>query len=163
LECENGAIGQISQTICGFEMRGVIWVIGTKAAVLAETIYSPTGNRGVRMLKPHQKNIEDDVRMDIINTRYYGEEIYELHSIEDHVREFVRCIVEDREPPVTCIEGKKDVELALAVEKSARERNPVKLPLNGTPRFAIERLCTEEDIKNYYASLQRTSANSLEP
>jgi UDP-N-acetyl-2-amino-2-deoxyglucuronate dehydrogenase len=45
------------------------------------------------------------------------------------IQDFVRAIVEDREPAVNGEEGRKAVELIMAIYQSGRTGQPVKLPL----------------------------------
>jgi len=137
-EYEDGGIGQVSQTINGFDMRTTLWVIGTEAAILGKAIYSDEGNWGERLFKPHQRDIPSDRDPKIVKKRKFGEEIYEMVSIEEHVRDFVDRIVEDRGPLVTGVGGRKTIELCLAAEKSARTGEVVKLPLEGSSDFARE-------------------------
>jgi predicted dehydrogenase len=49
------------------------------------------------------------------------------HAAQD--RDFLRAILEDRAPLVTGEEGRKVVEMVAAIYRSAKERRPVRLPL----------------------------------
>jgi predicted dehydrogenase len=49
------------------------------------------------------------------------------HRLQD--RDFLQAIIEDREPMVSGVEGRKTVELFTAVYRSQRDRRPVKFPL----------------------------------
>ena len=50
------------------------------------------------------------------------------HRLQD--RDFLRAVLEDREPLVTGIEGRKVVELFTAIYRSQRDGKPVKFPLD---------------------------------
>jgi myo-inositol 2-dehydrogenase/D-chiro-inositol 1-dehydrogenase len=43
------------------------------------------------------------------------------------MKAFIRCILEDKEPPVTGIDGRIPVAMGLAAWKSYREKRPVRL------------------------------------
>lgn len=160
----SGAVGQISQTINGFETHGTIWTIGTKGSVLASITYSPFGNQGVMRYTPHPENIVDEYRgisrIDnkveyIVKTRCFGDEVFEIHAMERHIQRFVEDIVEDREPLVTGEDGRKSVELCLAAEMSARNNEPVRLPLRKSPDFALDRAREGiEDREDYLKLVQ---------
>jgi predicted dehydrogenase len=49
------------------------------------------------------------------------------HLLQD--RDFLQAILEDREPAVTGVEGRKTVELFTAIYRSQRDASPVKFPL----------------------------------
>jgi len=155
LEYEGGGIGNFSQTINGFGNSAIMWVIGTKSCVLANLTYDPKGDLVVMMLKAHQKDIEEDRRPEIVRTKNYsGIMSTYLESIDRHFQEFVNRIEKGEEPPITGIDGRKAVELCLAADKSARERQPVKLPLRETPGFEEKELAQEE-ISKYYANTKK--------
>jgi UDP-N-acetyl-2-amino-2-deoxyglucuronate dehydrogenase len=44
----------------------------------------------------------------------------------------MQAIIDDREPAVTGVEGRKHVELFTAIYRSQRDRRPVKFPLAAT-------------------------------
>jgi len=46
------------------------------------------------------------------------------------IQDFLRAIIEDREPAVTGEEGRKQVEIFTAIYRSQRDRRPVKFPLD---------------------------------
>jgi UDP-N-acetyl-2-amino-2-deoxyglucuronate dehydrogenase len=45
------------------------------------------------------------------------------------VEDFLRAVIEDREPAVTGVEGRKTVELFTGIYRSRRDRGPVRFPL----------------------------------
>ncbi len=50
------------------------------------------------------------------------------HQLQD--QDFLQAILEDREPAITGIEGRKTVELFTAIYRSQRDRRPVQFPLD---------------------------------
>jgi predicted dehydrogenase len=50
------------------------------------------------------------------------------HRLQD--RDFLRAVLEDREPMVTGVEGRKVVEIFTAIYRSQRDGKPVKFPLD---------------------------------
>ena len=65
---------------------------------------------------------EDEVAFEAHDaTTYY-------HRLQD--QDFLRAIVEDRDPMVTGVEGRKTVEIFTAIYRSQRDRQPVKFPLD---------------------------------
>lgn len=60
------------------------------------------------------------------------------HYHELQIQDFLRAIIEDREPVVNGREGRKHVEIFTAIYRSQRDRKPVKFPLDaerGSERF----------------------------
>ncbi len=51
------------------------------------------------------------------------------NSVYEEVKHFVNCIIEGKQPEMSGIEGRKDLEIVLAAYKSARENRVVSLPL----------------------------------
>ena len=141
LEFESGAIGQLSETINGFGLQDTIWAIGTKASILAKSPHpSLASTRGILMFKPHQRDMMDDWRLDIVRRKTFDEKDLLRKIIVRHLQEFIDCIVKDKDLPVTGEDGRKAVEICLAAEKSAMDEKTVKLHLKQTPQFALERL-----------------------
>jgi predicted dehydrogenase len=60
-------------------------------------------------------------------TRYY-------HSVQD--RDFIRAVLEDRDPMITGREGRKTVEISTAIYRSQRDGGPVRFPLR--PEEGVE-------------------------
>jgi predicted dehydrogenase len=48
-------------------------------------------------------------------------------GIDTEVREFIRCIREDREPPVTAEDGLEDLRVIMAIYESSRKGEKVAL------------------------------------
>jgi UDP-N-acetyl-2-amino-2-deoxyglucuronate dehydrogenase len=65
---------------------------------------------------------DKDLFTKIDATSYY-------HYLQD--RDFLRSILEDRQPLVPGVEGRKVVELSTAIYRSQRDGKPVKFPLDG--------------------------------
>ncbi len=116
-------------TINGFDMRATYWIIGAKATMLGRSIYSEEGNWAERFFKPQQKDIMSDRDPKIVQKRKFGEEMYEMVSIQEHVKNFVDSIIKGEEPLVSGVDGRKSVEIGIAAEKSVIVGEPVKLPL----------------------------------
>jgi predicted dehydrogenase len=72
------------------------------------------------LLKEWQAEDETRCRSIDIMTHYHGLQ----------VQDFLRSILEDREPAVNGEEGRKHVELFTAIYRSQRDRRPVKFPLD---------------------------------
>jgi len=115
LRYANGAVGSIDnsrQAVYGYDQR--VEVFGSKGGVVVSNltpdnaIYSNAG--GVHAAKPLYFFIE----------RYTEAYIAEM-------KEFIACILEDKSPSVTGIDGRIPVVMGLAAWKSYRENRPVKL------------------------------------
>lgn len=115
LRYANGVIGSIDnsrQAVYGYDQR--IEVFGSKGNVVANNntpdnaVFSDV--EGVHSAKPVYFFLE----------RYMGAYVAEM-------KEFIACVVEDKTPPVTGIDGRVPVVMGLAAWKSYRENRPVKL------------------------------------
>lgn len=65
---------------------------------------------------------EDRATFQRIDTATY------YHQVQD--QDFIRALLEDREPSVTGVEGRKTVELFTAIYRSQRDHRPIEFPLN---------------------------------
>ena len=123
LKFKNGALGTIiSSTACypGFEER--IEVSGSKGTM---ELYK---NR----IRTREIMGEDKVPNSEVADRGSGAADAQAISNEGHIaqiKDFCRAIIEDREPFITGEEGRKPLEIILAVYESAKARKPVSLPL----------------------------------
>lgn len=123
LKYKNGALGTIiSSTACypGFEER--IEVSGTKGTM---EMYK---NR----IRTREIMGEEKAATSQAAERGSGAADAQAISNEGHVaqiKDFCRAIIEDRDPFITGEEGRKPLEIILAVYESARMKKPVKLPL----------------------------------
>jgi len=52
------------------------------------------------------------------------------HYHKLQIQDFLQAIIEGREPAVTGREGRKVIELIIAIYRSQRDRRPVKFPLD---------------------------------
>jgi predicted dehydrogenase len=150
LEFKNGGIGSFWQTINGFGNRAKMWIIGTKACILATLTYSPKWDIVETLLKVHQKDLKRDRQLNLINTKRYGG-IFETYdqSIEAHFKEVANNLSSNKNFPITGEDGKKAVELCLAAEKSAQEKCIITLPLEKTPGLENKKISSKE-INQYY-------------
>jgi myo-inositol 2-dehydrogenase/D-chiro-inositol 1-dehydrogenase len=115
LRYANGAIGSIDnsrQAVYGYDQR--VEVFGSKGGIVAvnktpdSAVYSDAD--GVHSAKPLYFFIE----------RYTEAYIAEM-------KEFMTCVLEDKSPSVTGVDGRIPVVMGLAAWKSYRENRPVKL------------------------------------
>lgn len=150
LEFKKGGIGSFWQTINGFGNSGTMWIIGTKACLLATLTYSPNGDIVETLLKVHQKDLKKDRQPNLINAKRYGG-IFETYdqSIRAHFEELSNNLLSNKNFPITGEDGKRAVELCLAAEKSAQEKLPITLPLKKTPGLENKKLSINE-INQYY-------------
>jgi myo-inositol 2-dehydrogenase/D-chiro-inositol 1-dehydrogenase len=114
LKLENGAIAVIDnsrEAAYGYDQRAEVF--GSKGAVETSNDCDSTAvistKGGVVSEKP----------------QYFFLERY-MQSFADEMKEFVECIVEDKEVPVGGIDGLKPVIIGLAAKKSLAEGRPVK-------------------------------------
>ncbi len=123
LKFKNGAQGTIiSSTACypGFEER--IEVHGTKGTM---ELYK-------NLIRTREIMGEKKVEAKETADRGSGAADAQAISNEGHVaqiKDFCQAIIEDREPLITGAEGRKPLEIILAVYESAKTKKPVKLPL----------------------------------
>ena len=115
LRFKNGAIGTIDNSrkaVYGYDQRVEVFGSGGMLMVQNETpnraIYS--NGEGVQAAKP----------------LYFFLERY-AQSFIDEMKDFVDCIHEGTTPPVTGIDGRIPVVMAMAAAKSVKEHRPVKL------------------------------------
>ena len=115
LRFANGAIGTIDnsrQAVYGYDQRVEVFGSGGMAATLnntaENTVYS--SGEGVQSAKP----------------LYFFLERY-MESFIAEMADFVDSIVEDRQPPVTGMDGRFPVLMAMAAHRSYRENRPVRL------------------------------------
>jgi predicted dehydrogenase len=155
LTFKGGAIGNFSQTITGFGNRSVVWVMGTKACILGELVYSQKGDTIVMLFKKHQKELQADRKLDLVKTTTYPGiiETYD-QSITAHFNDFVNRLNSSRDPLVTGLDGRSAVEICLAAEKSAFEKTPVSLPLKSTPNLD-DRILTKNEVQQYLNDVHR--------
>jgi len=115
LRYQNGAIGVIDnsrQAVYGYDQR--IEVFGSEGGIV---VTNPTADLAV---------LSDADGVYSAKPLYYFPERY-AESFIAEVREFIECVQEDRVPPVTGIDARVPVAMAIAALKSSRENRPVKL------------------------------------
>ena len=111
---ENGAA-------VGVQTDGGAMFIAGMSSVLEPPINDIWTVPGEELLLP-QWQTEDRAAFEKLDpTTYY-------HRVQD--QEFLQAILENREPAVTAVEGRKTVELFSAIYRSQRDRRPVKFPLD---------------------------------
>jgi len=116
LEFENGVIAEVDASVnCsyGYDVRTEIF--GTKGAIRIE-IDKATG-----ILEFGKNGVVHDYPKWFID-RF-------LHAYINEIREFVKAIINDKDPPVTVEDGRAAVEIAVAAQISASEKVPIRLPL----------------------------------
>jgi predicted dehydrogenase len=118
VELENGALGMIECTTCAYPDFGdSIHIYGERGTVITDgtppriTFFEVIDSE----FKPNLAELEE------------RKEPFTLHR--NVIADFVEAIRENREPIVNGREGRKAVELILALYKSAREGREVELPL----------------------------------
>ena len=115
LRFANGAIGTIDncrQAPYGYDQR--VEVFGSKGAIATENCYP---NRAVISTA---ESVRRDLPLNFFMDRY-------LDSFASELRAFVDAIVHDRPTPVSGLDGRAPVVMALAAQKSHREGRPVAL------------------------------------
>ncbi len=115
LRFRNGAIGTIDNSrkaVYGYDQR--VEILGSEGAV-------STGNRYPNdAVLSTAAAIRRDLPLNFFMDRY-------LESFAEELRAFVAAVVEDRPAPVTGIDGRIPVIMALAARKSLDEHRPVRL------------------------------------
>ncbi|MHA1369590.1 MAG: inositol 2-dehydrogenase [Promethearchaeota archaeon] len=115
LNFENGAFGIIDnsrQAVYGYDQR--VEVFGSKGAAIAEN----DKPNSVKLFK------KGSTLMDPIP--YFFLERYN-ESYVTEMKEFIHCIIDDKKPPVSGIDGLNAVLIAMAAKKSMEENRPVKI------------------------------------
>ena len=115
LKFANGAMGTIDnsrQAVYGYDQR--VEVFGSKGMahvtndLPSTAVYSHAG--GIQSEKPLHFFLE----------RY-------MDAYAEEMRQFCACLVDDTEPPVTGVDGRQPVIMAMAAQRSFEENRPVKL------------------------------------
>lgn len=116
LRFENGALGVIDncrEAVYGYDQRTEAH--GSKGCIMVDNDRPNTS-----LLMTAQGGLTEKFL-------WFFVERYREAFVEE-IRAFVRAVVEDKEPPVTGIDGLKAVLIARAADMSAREGRPVKVP-----------------------------------
>ena len=125
LKFANGVIGTIDncrQAPYGYDQR--VEVLGSKGAIATANNYP---NQAVISTA---ESIRRDLPLNFFMDRY-------IDSFANELRQFIAAVIEDKPTPVTGIDGRIPVVMALAARKSYEERRPVKLNEIGGPREAL--------------------------
>jgi myo-inositol 2-dehydrogenase/D-chiro-inositol 1-dehydrogenase len=115
LKFANGAIGTIDNSrraVYGYDQR--VEVFGSAGMV-------QVGNEvGTTAVYSHAQAIESEKPLYFFLERY-------MAAYAEEMRQFVACLVEDTEPPVSGIDGRIPVVMGLAAWKSYQENRPIKV------------------------------------
>jgi UDP-N-acetyl-2-amino-2-deoxyglucuronate dehydrogenase len=143
IRLKNGALGVIETTVSTKPQLGSrISIHGENGASLS-VLEDPEGYVGVNDVWQIPGEEEEAARL-LAQERAGADFMYRTTTDPDgsrrsehrglyhglQIRDFVRAIREDREPAVTAEEGRKAVEIILAIYESGRTGQPVKLPLD---------------------------------
>jgi len=115
LQFENGVIGTIDNSrraVFGYDQR--VEVFGAKG--MAET----SNNYPNSVVVSGPEAIARDLPLNFFLDRYIDSYVAEL-------TEFVRCVAQDRPPPVTGIDGRRPVQIGMAARRSLDLHRPVKV------------------------------------
>lgn len=115
LKFANGAIGVIDNSrkaVYGYDQR--VEVFGSKGQI---TVYND---------KPTSVEVSTEETVSTDKPKYFFLERY-TDSFITEVKDFVKAVIEDKEVPVSGIDGLKSVEIGLAAKKSLETNQPVKL------------------------------------
>jgi myo-inositol 2-dehydrogenase/D-chiro-inositol 1-dehydrogenase len=115
LRFENGVMGTIDnsrQAVYGYDQR--VEVFGSKGCVTADNNYPNTARIS------DAQCVHRDLPLNFFMERYIASYIAEM-------RAFVRCVLEDKTPPVTGVDGRVPVVMGYAAKKSVQENRPVRL------------------------------------
>ena len=125
LRFTSGALGVIQASVSHSPtLWSRITVLGANGAA-ASVLEQPEGNmaRNDIWTIPGEEHLPEQWWAQEQDTRSFP-----THHVLQ-IQDFLRAIVEDREPAVTGAEGRKAVEIILAIYQSARTGEPVRLPL----------------------------------
>ena len=115
LRFENGAIGTIDNSrkaVYGYDQR--LEVFGSQGCVTADNDFPNTA------LISNAQCVQRDLPLNFFMDRYIESYIAEM-------KEFIECVLKDKEPSVTGIDGRIPVVMGYAAKKSFQENRPVKL------------------------------------
>jgi UDP-N-acetyl-2-amino-2-deoxyglucuronate dehydrogenase len=136
---ENGALGNVvvsnsqkpglygkvhvhgsSGASVGVQTDGGAMFISGMSSVLEPPVNDLWTVPGEQSLLEHWKEEDAEFFRTIDATSYY-------HKLQ--IEDFLRAVLEGRQPEVTGLEGRKTVELFTAIYRSKRDRRPVRFPL----------------------------------
>jgi predicted dehydrogenase len=150
---------------------------GAMGTIIASTAIYPgmderleiTGTRGTIVMNKNRiafREIMDEKKREAVEVMDRGSGAADAQAItnEGHVaqiRDFCRAILEGREPAITGEEGRKPLEIILAVYESAKTGLPVKLPLKSTSGKSGTGTATGKSRRRYRG--KKTAAKAEEP
>jgi len=143
LRFRNGAIGVIFTTVSTNPQLGSrITVTGENGATIG-VLEHPEGRAGINDVwtipgeeeEAARRLAEEQAHPDFMfrprnlppDERLLAERPLTYHGLQ--IQDFVRAVAEDRQPAVTAEEGRKAVEIIMAIYESGRTGQPVRLPL----------------------------------
>lgn len=115
LKFANGAMGAIDNSrraVYGYDQR--VEVFGSAGSIRTDNNYSNTA------VISAGDNIRRDLPLNFFMDRY-------VDSFLTEMREFVDCVINDKQVPVTGLDGRAPVAMALAAKESLLTNRPVKL------------------------------------
>jgi myo-inositol 2-dehydrogenase/D-chiro-inositol 1-dehydrogenase len=115
LRYESGVVGTIDnsrQAVYGYDQR--VEVFGSGGCVTADNDYPNTA------LISDAQRVHRDLPLNFFMERYVEAYITEMKA-------FIQCVLEDKTPPVTGIDGRVPVVMGYAAKKSLQENRPVRL------------------------------------
>ncbi len=115
LHFENGVIGTIDnsrQAVYGYDQR--VEVFGSAGCIKVRNDYPNTA------VVSGAGNVHRDLPLNFFVDRY-------VESYVDELKAFIECVVEDKTPPVTGMDGRLPVVMGYTARKSYAENRPVKL------------------------------------
>jgi myo-inositol 2-dehydrogenase/D-chiro-inositol 1-dehydrogenase len=115
LRFDNGVIGTIDNSRCavyGYDQR--VEVLGSQGMIETSNNYESNA------VVSDRRSVHRDLPLNFFLERY-------TQSYIDELSAFVGCVLDGKTPPVTGDDGRAAVMLALAAERSARSRRPVRV------------------------------------
>ena len=112
---ENGVIGTIDNSrraVYGYDQQ--VEVFGSGGSVHSGNDFPNTA------LISDSRGVRRDLPLNFFMDRY-------VEAYVDELRTFVACIREDKDPPVTGIDGRQAILMGYAAKRSYKEHRPVKL------------------------------------
>ena len=141
LSHENGIHSQYSHTVVGNQFHHDVWLIGTRGAIKSSMVFSKVnGSYGEIMRKRFKEDITEDIVEDFDLECFGAREVDDDPNIGRLIDDAISRLISKKPPRVNAFDGRKSIELALAIEESAKMRKPVHLPLAMTPDFVTKRL-----------------------